>query len=171
MLTLIKLFFDICLLRANPEDLPYSKLLQGLSIFGYAMVGLAISLMGQSFGHATLAIVVDTCLLLGLAYASLWIRGFLKRSTQTITALAGTGAIFGLVSFPIMVWLQQINSDQPGTVSLLLLILITWNIAVIGHILKSSLSIPFWAGIGIAVMYVYTSLRIISILLIAENVY
>lgn len=167
MPTLIKLFFDICLLRANPEDLPYSKVLQNLSILGYALVGLVISIMGQSFGNAALAAVVDTGLLVGLAYASLWIRSFLRRSTQTITALAGTGVIFSIVSFPIMVWLQGITNDQPSTVSLLLLILITWNVAVIGHILKSALSIPFWAGIGIAIMYVYTSLRVMSILFIS----
>lgn len=167
MLALIKLFFDICRLRSNPEDLPYSKALQGLSILAYVLVDLAISVMGQSFGHAILVVIVDTCLLLGLAYASLWIRSFLGRSTQTITALAGTGVLFGIMSFPIMVWLQGITNDQPSTVSLLLLILITWNVAVIGHILKSSLSIPFWAGIGIAVMYVYTSLRVMSVLFIA----
>jgi hypothetical protein len=99
----------------------------------------------------------------------LWIKDLTARSTQTITALAGTGSFFGLISLPILSWLQGIPEDQPSLAGLFLLGLVVWNIAVVGNILRGALDVPLWAGVGISVLYAYTTLRVTSALFIAGN--
>jgi hypothetical protein len=39
---------------------------------------------------------------------------------------------------------------------------------VVGHILKNALSLPFWAGIGISIFYIFTYFRIIRVFFIAQ---
>ena len=48
MLALLKLFRDICLLRAAPQELPFSRFLMLLSIVCYGLVGLGVSVGGTS---------------------------------------------------------------------------------------------------------------------------
>ena len=130
-------------------------------------MGFAVSSLSQSLVQAMVASLIDTAMLVGLALAGLWVRSFKDRTTQTITALAGTGAIIGLIGYPIMIYLHSLGTDEPTFAGLFLLLLIVWNVMVIGHILRHALSLPYWAGIGISVFYMYTSIRIMSALFIA----
>lgn len=167
MLALLKLYRDLCLLRAAPQDLPFSRFLMLLSIVCYALVGLGVSLLDQDLGLSLVSAGVDAALMIGLAYLGLWIRDRIPRAVQTITALTGTGAFFGLLGWPLIASLQQVADDTPSSLSLLLLGLIVWNMVVIGHILRHALDIPLWVGTGVALMYIYTSIRVMSVLHIA----
>ena len=164
MFNLLKLFFDLCLLKAAPQDLPYSRFLMLLSIGCYFLIGLAVSLQDEAFGMAMVSAVVDTGLLVGLAYLGLWMRDFMPRSIQTVTAFAGTGTLFELMGWPLVTYLQHLGQGQGSIFSLLLLVLIVWNIVVIGNILKHALELPMWAGTGVALLYIYTSLRVMTVL-------
>ena len=169
MITLLKLFIDICRFQANPQDLPSSYLLKYVAITSYAAVALASALLSQSLAYALLSVFIDVAMLLGLAYAGLWVRSLSGRTTQTITALSGSGTIIGIVGYPILAWIQVTANSPPVLASLLLLALVIWNVAVIGHILRHALSLPLWVGMGISVFYVYTSIRVMSALFIAGS--
>lgn len=169
MLNLIKLFVDLCLLKAAPQDLPYSRFLMLLSIVCYFLVGFAVSLQDESFGLAAVSAGVDTGLLVGLAYLGLWMRDYMSRSTKTVTAFAATGTLFELMGWPLVAYLQQLGEGEGSFFSLLLLVLIIWNIVVIGNILKHALDLPMWAGTGVALLYIYTSLRVMTVLYVAAG--
>lgn len=168
MSQLIKLFFDICLLRAKPEDLPYSSFLMWFTIITYIGVSLVSSLLQLSFGKAVLVVTVDMAMMLGFTFAGLWIRSFISRWNKTITAIAGTGAIINLVSYLIIMLFPTTEGSEPSMlVYILYNAVVLWYVAVLGHILRSSLSIPLWAGVGIAVLYMYTAIRVFAVLAIA----
>jgi len=131
MTALLQLFINLCRLRSTPQDLPTSHFLMMLTAAGYFLVGLAVSLLEP----------VDTLMLAALAWLSLWIIGKTPRFTQTYTALAGTGVLFGLLGWPLITFLQGLPEGQGSSLSLLLLGLIIWNIMVIGHILRHALGI------------------------------
>jgi hypothetical protein len=169
VITFFKQFFDICRFEANPQDLPSSYFVKYLALGSYAVVALASALLSQSLAYALISVFVDMAMLVGLAYAGLWVRNLSGRTTQTVTALAGTGTVIGIAGFPVMAWLQSTANDPPLLTSLLLLALVIWNVAVIGHILRHALSLPLWAGMGISVFYVYTSIRVMSALFIASS--
>lgn len=164
MNALALIFINLCRLRAGPQDLPYSPLLLGLSILGYALVGLGVALLDQALNWALISTGVDTLLLLGLAWLGLWVRERLPRAVQTMTALTGTGMLFGLMGWPVIGWLQRMGDNPSSLLALILFLLIIWNIAVIGNILRHALDLPLWLGAGVALLYVYTTLRVMSIL-------
>lgn len=169
MSALFILIINIMRLRAAPQDLPCSRFLMLLCIGSYLLMGLVISLLDQSFGLALLSTGVDTALLIGLAYLALWIRGYKGRAIQTVTAFAATGTLFELIGWPLVAYLQQVSADSPSNLSLLLLVLIIWNIVVIGHILRHAVDVPMWIGTGIALLYIYTSIRVMVALQIAGS--
>ena len=143
------------------------RFLMMLCIGCYLLVGLSISLLDQTFGLAFLSAAVDTVLLIGLAYLALWIRGYQGRTIQTVTAFAATGTLFEIIGLPLVAYLQSLNADNPSSLSILLLVLIVWNIMVIGHILRHAVDVPIWIGTGIALLYIYTSIRVMIALQIA----
>jgi len=170
MFAILKLFVELCRFRSAPQDLPFSRFLMMLSIGAYFIVGLFISNGEQTFGLAIVTTSVDTGLLVSLAYLGLWVRDSIPRAVQTVTALAGTGALFELAGWPLVSFLQTLEEGQTSVLSLLLFVLIIWNITVIGHILKHALELPMWIGTGIALLYIYTSLRVMSVLYVAGGV-
>jgi len=167
MTALLLLFIDLCRLRRGPQDLPASRFLMTLAAAGYFVIGLAISLLEQSLGLAILSAAVDTLMLAALAWLSLWIIGKTVRFTQTYTALAGTGILFSLMGWPLIAFLQGLPQGQGSSLSLLLLGLVIWNIVVIGHILRHALGLMMWAASGLALFYMYLSIRVMSALYIA----
>ena len=167
MQQLSKIFLDICLFRANPEQLPYSFFLMLLCIITYGVSGMAISLINLSMSKAILIVVVDVALMVGFIYVGLWIRNFLNRAVKTITAVAGTGTLFTIIGLPLMMALNHQPKDQASIFSVLYLIVVIWNLAVLGQILRSALSLPSWVGIVIALMYFYVSINVLTVLSMA----
>jgi len=104
MKPLLYAFWKICLLRANPQDLPASRFLLGLSLASYGITGVIDSTVEMPFLQAVLATLVDIALLSALIYIALWMRLLTNRYTQTLTALMGTGAMFGAMAFLPAVW-------------------------------------------------------------------
>ncbi len=167
MTALLQLFIDLCRLRRGPQDLPVSRFLMMFTAASYFAIGLAVSLLEQSLGLAILSAALDTLMLATLAWLSLRVIGKTPRFTQTYTALAGTGILFGLMGWPLIAWLQGIPEGQGGSLSLLLLGLVIWNIMAIGYILRHALGIMMWAASGVALFYMYLSIRVMSALYIA----
>lgn len=172
MLHTLKLFVDLCLLRANPQDLPHSFSLQLITLLTYTALSYLLALSSTTPGTALLAALVDTGMLTGLAYAGLWILDLKNRMIKLVTALAGSGAVWQLIALPIMGLLADASDKVSGgtlaTVSyMLLLVLITWVIFIIGHILRHAFNMKFFFALGIAVLYVYTSMRVGSALFVA----
>ena len=174
MLRTLKLFIDLCLLRANPQDLPHSASLALLTLLTYTTLSYVLALSSTTPGTALAAALVDVGMLVGLAYASLWTLDLKNRLTKLITALAGSGAVWQLVALPVMGLLgdatgQISESMLAGFSYVLLLVLIAWAIFIIGHILRHALNMKFSFALGIALLYVYTSMRVGSALFVAAQ--
>ena len=164
MQPLLKIFVDICLFRAKPEQLPYSFFLMMLCIITYMAAGMGLNIIDLPLNKAILITVLDVAMMVGFTFAGLWIRNFLNRVVKTLTAIAGTGVIFTVAVIPLVLALPPQPSEQGSIFSLLLLGIVMWNIGVLGHILANVLSFPFWAGIGVAIMYFYISYKVVAML-------
>lgn len=172
MTKLFKLFFDIALLRAAPQDIPSSTFLSISSVVLYALLSATISAIELPLPNAILSALVDTGLLIALAHVSLSIAGASERKTQTVTALAGTGALVQLLAWPTFFWLSHTEEAKSALLFIpqwALLLLVLWNIVIIAHILRHALSLSLPMTIGISVLYTYFSIRMASILFIAAS--
>ena len=165
MLLIAKYFLDICLFRANAENAPTSQVFMILSLIIYGLISLLILMVDYSFAKAISTVLIGIAMMIGFAKAGLWIRSFMDRSRQTITALAGTGIIFDIINLPLVLLSSHFPAEELVFPRFLLLLILFWNIAVIGNIMRNALSIPFWAGVGISVFYALTYLRVVRIIL------
>ena len=163
---LAKLFWNICTFKANAEDVPASRFLLILCLGAYSLLAIAVHSVEVSIFQATIAAIIDLGILFGFTWSGLWIRDFLNRLPQAITSLTGTGVVLGLMSAPFVLWASQMPAENLASLpNMILTIIFFWNIAIIGHIFKNALSLPFWAGLCISVVYALTYFRVIRIIL------
>ena len=163
---LISRFFEICLLRARPQDLPASTVLLSLSLIVYFVSGLLLSLLNADLGKSLILVCVDVFMLAGLVYLLLWIRMLTRRYVQTVTALAGSGAILELTAWPLLYWQNIIsvtNSPALLIASLLLWAWLVWNVIVVAHVLRHTLTTSFFNGTLLSVLYMFISVSVIRI--------
>ncbi|CAG0940811.1 hypothetical protein GPROT2_01094 [Gammaproteobacteria bacterium] len=163
MLALLEAFLQIVLRRRGPEDLPDSRFLLGLTLAAYVLAQLPVA--GIIFGPtatAAAAIAVDCALLSGVFWALLRFTGHAPRYRQTLTALAGTGALLALAQAPL-VYLTKLAGAAGQTAagpSLGLLALLLWSIIVQAHIAARALSGGYGVGLAVALVYFILSYEV-----------
>lgn len=155
MTAYLKLFLDICLLRKGPQDLPFSQALLFICMLLYLLSGVFSQLSVISLEVSVLSMVVDLVIL--LLFIGIILRAFTKsaRYVQTMTAMTGVGTIFQLLAWPIISMLQSASADeQPqAALPLLLLIFMSWNLAVYAHIFRESFGVRLLSAFIITLAY------------------
>jgi hypothetical protein len=165
VLTTLKLFVDLCLIRAKPQDLPYSFFLMLATIITYLGAEFLMVSAVHAPLKATVISVMDTAMLLGFTYAGLWVKSIVYRGIKTVAAVAGSGTLIKLCHFGALTAFNGFGSANPtAAVKGVALVVLIWKVLVIGAILRSAMTLPLWGGIGIAVLYVYTSTRFLAVL-------
>ncbi len=162
---LLQRFFQICLFKAGPADVPASHWLLKLVCLIYFSVGTLVSHVDHPWSAALFASLSDTLLLLSVCWLLVSVRGLSERFLQTATAMAGTGAIMGLFGLPIFLLFRQVESQGQLTslVLLLVLILMFWSLFITAHIFRHALEIrPGMAAI-LTVAYTILSLVVVGL--------
>ena len=166
MLQLIRAWFDICLFRKGPQDLPVSGVLPGLSLACYALVSLLVALPSSGMAVAIQLAALDVVMLVVFVSSLLYLQSKTERVGQTLSAMAGSGTLMGLLALPLVL---LVDPDLPAEqLSPLLtgswLSLLIWNLFAMAHIMRHALSISFAVGLGAAVLYALVSMQIVATL-------
>lgn len=148
-------FLQICLLRQGPQDLPSSGILLGIALTAHTVTAILLSNISLNVLGAVLAGLLDTVLLVALTATLLYVQRRGARILQTVTALAGTGAVVTFVALPVSGWLHGADpsAGEGGFALLLLLILTAWSLAVAAHIFRHALSVPYFVGLILAMVF------------------
>ena len=166
MLPLIRAWFEICLLRRTPQELPASAYLLGVSLCCYGLVSVLVSLQSYPFSSALLLAVVDLGLLVVFVWSLLFVQYKKARINQTLSALAGSGSLMGVIALPLLLIIGPGTVTEPVPVPLvsLWLLLLLWNLFVMAHIIRHALSRSFAIGFGISLLYALLSMQVITTL-------
>lgn len=162
------MFWDICALKAAPQDLPASSFLMGLMLLVYFVTGVVVAALQWPLSQAALAAFLDTVFVTVLCRVLLWTRQLSGRFVQTLTAMAGSGAVMTLIAVPLVWWQGFVgvsDANAPTLPTWLLMIWMVWNVVVVGHILRHALSTILALGIGLAVVYGYITFELMRIFL------
>lgn len=138
MSQLLNLFFDICLFRKGPQDVPASSLLLGLSLVAYAVVGLLLLSTETTLPGALLQVAMEGGMLVGFIYVTLASADLKNRLLQTSIAMLGTDALIRSLAIPILFLSAGMHAVQNAHILLLMLML--WHVSVVAHILRHALS-------------------------------
>jgi len=162
MYDIIKLLFDICLFKKGPQDIPYSvNLLRALVIVN-GIVGFLIANMRTDWFHALLQSVIGVFLAGGFGWFALFVVGRLARFCQTACALIGADTIIGFFALPGMATMM---TGQGGLIVFLVMLgLIAWHWAIIGHVLHHALGESLSFSLGMALLYLLGSYQVMSML-------
>lgn len=147
------------LLNKGPQDLPYSLILMKLSLLVYFLSGLPGISISLSLPQSMLAMLLDVLVLLGFVYACLKAFNLQARFVQSIISLASVGTVFQLLPLPLLYQLQDLQEGEPIApgVSIFLLILVSWNLAVIAHIFRASFNVRLLAAMALTICYIVIS--------------
>jgi hypothetical protein len=162
VLKLLNFFVDLCLLRSAPQDLPASQPLLAAVLAVNALAGILLGVQTWAgAGVALAATVLDIGLLLGLLFIALQLRGVTPRFVQAATALLGAGTLFTLIAMPLQPLLGA--PEEIEVAALLYLALLIWVQLVYGHVLRHALNLSLVAGVGLALIYTFTSAVLIEL--------
>lgn len=144
---------DQLLLRRAPQDDAYSPLALALALCAYLCVDLLQAASSSAWRVAWAITLADTLLMVLFTWAVLQLAGKPVRLVQTLTALAGTGVLLGLVGVPLVWHAAQAHQAGASTASVVVLgwmVLLVWSIAVQAHIFRHALSTRFGYGLMLA---------------------
>ncbi len=150
----------ILLIKKGPQDLPFSISLMKLSLIVYFLTGLPGLMISIEFGQAVLAMALDVVVLLLFVYACLQAFSKSERFVQSVTGLASIGIVFQLIVLPL---LYNFNSDpqaaeQMLSISILLLMFVSWNLAVYAHVFRESFGVRLPAAMLLTICYIVITL-------------
>ncbi len=166
MMQLVRLFAAICLLRAAPQDLPASRALLGFTLGLYLLFAWLLAIPAYGEARALQVALLDTALLVVFIQSLLFLLSRSARILQTLTAMAGSGCLLGLLALPLVVWGQPSQAEEQVSGLLLYawLLLLVWNLLVAGHILRHALSTSLGIGTGVSLLYALFSMQLVAAL-------
>ena len=143
---LFHLFFDICLLRKGPQDVPSSGFLLGVVTFINTAMAVLGSTVVSTFSSAILQSLVGLVLFAVLLFIVLQLSGHMARYQQTFIAVMGIEILFHFLMLPISVLLVSSSETDASAqlTAIIWLILVIWYLVVTAHILRHAIDIKLF---------------------------
>lgn len=166
MAELLKRLFNICLLASGPQDIPYSQLLFRLMITVYFVTGIMSMWPSVDVFDSVFIMILDASILLAFAWICLKTFNKTARFIQVGTTLLAIGSIFQLLAWPLIAYLDSLKDagNTSSELSLILLALISWNLAVYAHIFRQSFEIRMLSAFIMTIAYVVINITARQIL-------
>lgn len=149
MSRLLLRLLDVMRFRAGPQDLPPGWGWALLLATAYGIEGMLADRLLDSTAAAPRSLVALTVQILAV-WALLGVRRHANRLPQTVTAIAGTGFLFSLISL-LLLQLGGAGRIPPG-LALAWFLVFLWSLAVDAHIYRHALSITMSLGVLVAVL-------------------
>ena len=145
MKPLFALFWQLCLFRRGPQDVPYSPVLLGALVLAELALGAALILGLEPIylKQQLLGMVVALSAWLALVWLVLRFKGLDARYIQAMTACLGTDLLLSCAILPLQVYIVSSSADAAlATPSrLVLLALLIWDILVKGRIYSGAMNL------------------------------
>ena len=169
---IFQVFFSICLLRYKPQDLPQSYELLILCLVVYTAINFVLALSAATVPMAMSVSVLETFLVCVITLVILKFGRRIERWVKTLTAISGTGSVIGIIAIPLffLIFVTGIEGLLQAVVLMFYMMLVVWNVVIMGHILRHSLDTTLGIGIIFAIIYIIlTSLVMNYLVPVLEN--
>lgn len=173
MLSLLRLFWEICKFKRGPQDVPYSSFLFGALLTIDLILGMLILLIPDYKGHTLpLSIILpyilaDAGVTISFVFLVLWGHGHTRRLMQTLCSMLGIDILFGAVHAPISM-LAVSAGDQSGILGffyMATILMLMWQLIINSNIFRHAVSASIFLGGTYAVVLFFLSLYLRSLML------
>jgi len=156
----------LLILKSAPQDLPYSPQLS-LQLAGWYIVSGIVVLQTTVSPDDILAGIL-LGLLVQVLFTYLVLRALNKRArfVQTISAMLGAGTLFNLLSWPVFAFFadEAPNENLQATMSLVFLLIISWEVLVKAHIFKHALDMKMYSALALSFSLFFISIALSQLL-------
>ncbi len=154
------------LLKAGPEDLPYSLALMTRVIFLYLISGMLVVVGIVDASLAMARMLLNIAIVLSFSYMILSALNLKSRFVQTGTALIGIGIIFNLLAWPVLGYedIDQVSGLALQVLSMVVLMLISWEVLVVAHIFRQALNVKMAQAVILSMTLFFISLTLSQLL-------
>jgi hypothetical protein len=141
-------FWDICLFRRGPQDVPHSTALLTLCLAANLALAGGLALLWPDEKTALPAAVLDALASATFIYGVVTWKNVANRFLQTFTAMTGVGLLLSVVQLPIVGWLKALEKGDPNLMmpGVLWLVLVGWATLINGNILRHALGVSWFVG-------------------------
>jgi len=177
MSALIRLFWDICIFKRGPQDVPYSQFLLGIMMALEFLLGFLAMLIPDNQGATRPLsqiipfLLADILLTIGFTSLVLWLHGKVVRIRQTITTLFGVDILLGFIHLPFIFVAMAAGKqvEMLGMYYLGTMIVLMWQLGVYSSVFRHALSISIFRGGGFALVLFFLSLYLRALMLPVAN--
>ncbi len=145
---LLQAFVDIALFRRGPQDLPAASVLLYPVLAFWTLLNTVIAGFDLPAPYALLVGLENTIVPVVFTAFILRSSGRPGRIPQTLTALAGTGALINIIAMPVVYAMAE--ARRAGTpvegVALAWLLVFVWSLFVSAHIYRHALNTRLLVG-------------------------
>jgi len=149
-------------MRQGPQDIPYSIFLFYLSFFFYLVFGITVLTVQAENISLFIQMTVQVLSLFAFVWVCLVLYRRESRFMQTMTAVLGTDALITCIALPLLFWIKVDPNMQ--VLYMCLVVLMLWQLIVMGHILRRALDNSFFFGAGLAFLFLFLSFQIMDAL-------
>ncbi len=154
-------------LKSAPEDLPYSPQLTVQIVAVYIFTGIVVLQTTLAPDDMYAGILLGVLVQYVFAFVVLSALNKRARFMQTFAALIGVSLLFNLMSWPVFSVLADnaASESMQSTMSLMFLLLISWEVLVKAHIFKHALDMKTPAALALSFSLFFISLALSQLLL------
>lgn len=165
MINIVKMLFNICLLRKGPEELPHSYILLALLIVANFIISVLVGSILRDFKVAGLSGIAT--LFLSFAFMKILLFNKSERFLQTFCAMLGVDTIISAASLPSFYSIEYLKLSSAAELffNATVFALFVWVVIVYGYIFSKALSSLMSYGIAISTGYVLLSALVIDLFL------
>ncbi len=156
---------DLCLLSADPQDMPYSLPLLKIMAMMYMTIQFVAWLLSVDAIEALLVTLLDTLVLFLFVALVLQTLNKFNRLVQTMLSLLAVGCVFQLLELPLIYFIEQSQATDTANaeIGLLLVALYGWSLLAFARIFQQALDIRMLSAIVMTLCYVVITLMAIQL--------
>ena len=142
------------LFRRRPQDDVLSYAALALALGAYLLMDLLQAAGNWPPFQVVAVCLLDVAVMIAFTGTVLLLTRKITRLVQTLTALAGTGALLGIVGLPLFFNAAKGGEAvaPSGLIAMGWLVLFVWHISVQAHIYRHALTTRFSVGAALAVL-------------------
>ena len=161
-MTVAQKIIIMLLLKSAPQDLPFSTGLMARVVVLYFISGIVVVTGMVEPSLAMGRMLLNIGIILFFSYVVLSSLNLKTRFVQTVTALVGTGIVFNLLAWPVLSFgdMEQESTAAMQILSLIVLMLISWEILVTAHIFRNALGTKMTQAVILSMALFFVTLSL-----------
>ncbi len=154
-------------LKAAPEDMPYSVQKTAQIAMAYLFSGIIVLQTTLNPENILVGLLLGFFVQFGFLYIILKALNRKSRFMQSFFAILGVGLFFNIMSWPVFsIMADELSNDElKSSMSLLFLMLISWEVLVKAHIFRHALDLKMFSALALSFSLFFISVALSQLLL------